>query len=321
MKCGDTGAFQRFALQVQSLVGLLKTLGPEGEIELRCGSHVMRLLSKLSPEQRTEFRQHIFRQSGTTHTLYDLSDWLRYVSQVSVRGAQDRQNSMTEQNRKTITVLHGTGGPSAATSLSAKEKKKAKGKAYCPFCDNNEHYLSQCSEVAKLSTDQLKEWIRANKRCCRCARPHQAAQCNLKKPCSFCQGKHLQPLHEVNARLAKEAQNSATTGESCLTSSASEILYLDKPVAGKRVMLKLLPVLAHYGNHTLDTFAILDDGSERTMLLPAAANTLSIQGTPEELPLRTVQQDIQVLQGSSVILSLLTCQASDKLQVQGCIYC
>ena len=36
------------------------------------------------------------------------------------------------------------------------------------------------------------------------------------------------------------------------------------------------------------------------MLLPAAANTLSIQGTPEELPLRTVWQDIQVLQGSSV---------------------
>lgn len=47
---GDTAAFEWFSLQVQSLVGLLKTLGTEGDIELRCGSHVVRLLSKLSPE-------------------------------------------------------------------------------------------------------------------------------------------------------------------------------------------------------------------------------------------------------------------------------
>ncbi len=40
VKRGDTIAFQRFTLQVQSLVGLLKTLGPEGDIELSCGSHV-----------------------------------------------------------------------------------------------------------------------------------------------------------------------------------------------------------------------------------------------------------------------------------------
>nr|XP_055023116.1 uncharacterized protein LOC129413455 [Misgurnus anguillicaudatus] len=40
VKRGDIIAFQKFSLQVQSLVGLLKTLGPEGDIELQCGSHV-----------------------------------------------------------------------------------------------------------------------------------------------------------------------------------------------------------------------------------------------------------------------------------------
>ncbi len=39
MKRGD---IQKYALQVQSLIGLLKTLGPEGDIELNCGSHVAR---------------------------------------------------------------------------------------------------------------------------------------------------------------------------------------------------------------------------------------------------------------------------------------
>lgn len=37
---GDTAAFEKFALHVQSLVGMLKTLGSDGEVELRCGSHV-----------------------------------------------------------------------------------------------------------------------------------------------------------------------------------------------------------------------------------------------------------------------------------------
>lgn len=48
---GDVAAFERFAPQVQSLVGMLRTLGSEGEAELQCGSHVARLLSKLPPEQ------------------------------------------------------------------------------------------------------------------------------------------------------------------------------------------------------------------------------------------------------------------------------
>ncbi len=64
MKCEDTIAFQKFALQVQSLVGLLKTLGPESDIELNCGSHVACLLSKLPSDQRAEFCQ-----PGTVPTL------------------------------------------------------------------------------------------------------------------------------------------------------------------------------------------------------------------------------------------------------------
>ncbi len=71
MKCGDTIAFQKFALQVQSLVGLLKTLGPESDIELNCGSHVACLLSKLPSDQRAEFCQ-----PGTVPTLLFFSFFL-----------------------------------------------------------------------------------------------------------------------------------------------------------------------------------------------------------------------------------------------------
>lgn len=55
---GDLASFDRFALQIQALVGLLKTLGPEGNVELQCGSHVARLLTKLPPDLCASFRRH-----------------------------------------------------------------------------------------------------------------------------------------------------------------------------------------------------------------------------------------------------------------------
>ncbi|XP_023818591.1 uncharacterized protein LOC111948691 [Oryzias latipes] len=197
-------------------------------------------------------------------------------------------------------VLHGAGESKPILSSKAGYmKEKIKSKVYCAYCDSNEHYLSQCGEVAKLSKEQLKDWIQVNRRCWRCARTHLAAQCTLKKPCSLCNGTHLLPIHEINAKTERVSHEVAKQ-ESCLTSSASNTLYLDRPGAGSRVMLKVVPILIHYGGRTLSAFAILDDGSERSMLLPSAAKALGIKWTPEDLPLRTVRQDIQVLHGYAV---------------------
>ncbi|KAJ8414084.1 hypothetical protein AAFF_G00066820 [Aldrovandia affinis] len=105
--------------------------------------------------------------------------------------------------------------------------------------------------------------------------------------CGLSQGKHLQVLHEINARTTKKAHKE----ESCLESTATEVLYLDR-LTDCCVLLKVVRVLLH-GDSTLDTYAILDDGSERTMLLPAATWKLGLQGTPEDLALRNIRQGIQ----------------------------
>ncbi|KAI3377067.1 hypothetical protein L3Q82_000276 [Scortum barcoo] len=112
---GDIAAFEKFALQVQSLVGML-TLGSEGEAELKCGSHVARLLSKLPPEQRAEFRRCMFHRGTQTHTLPDLSEWLKYESwcqdsegQLALRGPREKPAPRPEgrQSNRPITVPHG----------------------------------------------------------------------------------------------------------------------------------------------------------------------------------------------------------------------
>ena len=310
---GDVAAFERFSLQIQSLVGMLKTLGADGEVELQCGSHVARLLSKLPPEQRAEFRRHTFGQPSTTYTLNDLAEWLKYESwcqdfdgPLSSPVARDKESPRPHKQfgKRPVTVLHGSENKSKEARAPSSSPTNDRPSPYCAYCDNREHHLSQCAAISKLSKDQLTEWIKSNKRCWRCARPHQAAQCNLKKPCRLCNGRHLQVLHDVNTGPQKgttPAVASQDRGE-----ASTRVFYLDRPAEGSRILLKVIPVSLHHGSRTLDTYAVLDDGSERTMLLPTAAQKLGLQGTPESLPLRTIRQDVQTLQGNCVSFLIST---------------
>lgn len=82
--------------------------------------------------------------------------------------------------------------------------------------------------------------------------------------------------------------------------AGTRLYYLDRATTGGRVLLKVSKVTLHNGDQSLETYAVLDDGSERTILLPAATKELKLQGKYEELKLRTVRQDVSVLPGSSV---------------------
>ncbi|XP_048880820.1 uncharacterized protein LOC125748572 [Brienomyrus brachyistius] len=305
---GDTSTFERFALQINALVNMLKTLGPEGEAELRCGSNVARLLTKLPPDMRANFRRHAYKPLGAVHTLGDLAEWLQYECHCQgydgltkgtvVESSRDRRDRRREDKppKRTATILHGTEEvmDKAAELVHTRppKPKKPSSRSYCPYCDSPEHFLSQCSTFMTFTKEQKFNWLQSNKRCWRCGRTHQAAQCTLKKPCSICQRTHLQILHDVNDRTAREG--------SCLVSSAGDTLYLNRPPEGSKVLLKVIRVILSNGNKKLDTFAVLDDGSERTMLLPAAAHQLRLKGHPEDLSLRTIRQDIQVLHGAAV---------------------
>ncbi|RXN03965.1 guanine nucleotide-binding subunit alpha-12 isoform X2 [Labeo rohita] len=175
----DPSAFERFSLQVQSLVGLLKTLGQAGSIELHCGSHVARLLNKLPPERRADFRRHMLHRPGVTYSLVDLAEWLKYESwcqsyddQTAKGEGRARQDSRVapRSRRTTATVLTGSGNSAevrTTTYIPAKVSEKAKGRpmVYCSYCQSSEHAFSQCPRIPTLTTDQLSEWIRTNRRC------------------------------------------------------------------------------------------------------------------------------------------------------------
>lgn len=90
---------------------------------------------------------------------------------------------------------------------------------------------------------------------------------------------------------------------SCLVSITNEILYIDRPIYSKKVLLKVGKVLIQNGHRSMETYAVLDDGSERTIILHSAAQKLKLHGSPE---------DSNVLHGAAV--SFMVSSAAEPQQ-------
>lgn len=311
----DITAFKGFALRVRALVGMLAQLGEKGHIELQCGSHVTRLMSKLPQDLRSGFMRYLHPLSIRVPTLLDFARWLEFELPIQEYGyeSRPRENPDSKRDRRKdskfgrlTTVLHGaeqsSSCPTGPVFSSTSANPQGRVALPCPYCTNALHYLNQCTNFSQLTTEQRRDWVKKNRRCWRCGRCHQAAQCKLKARCKNCDGRHLEALHDLNIRPA--IVTPATENTSCLVSTANEVLYLDRPSGSSQVLLKVTKVVLHNGEQAMETYAILDDGSERTMLLPAAAKELKLKGESENLALRTVRQDLRVLHGMSVSFSI-----------------
>ncbi|XP_055008882.1 uncharacterized protein LOC129408678 [Boleophthalmus pectinirostris] len=309
IRAGDPEAFDNFALSVQALVGMLRSLEGENGYELRCGSHVDRLLSKLPANYRDGFMEysisHSILATGTdkTYTLPDFSTWLQlksHAKRISSRAAlmfQDPPKPVKSQKKAQshpFNVYYGTevqvGVTPPAPPHSNSPKARPTVKPYCPYCDIREHYLSLCPKFKSLSTAEVAAWIK-DRGCWRCGRNHTPETCTLKKLCNTCKQLHLTILHDVSQPEPKKV---------LMVGTAPDIVYVDRPSRPQRVMVKLVKVRLYNAEHSLEGFAILDNGSERTLILPSAVRHLYLTTEPESLPLCTVRQEVIHLQGAAV---------------------
>ncbi|KAJ8347082.1 hypothetical protein SKAU_G00284830 [Synaphobranchus kaupii] len=267
----------------------------------------MQALQQSYRERFTEYclSKGIIRSgSDQTYTLPDLAEWLerksqaiqvsRRVTEASqpelIHTERKEQRPFKSQKAKLATVYLGSdqearkhprasdSSPTDSSSSHTLSTKRERFKPYCPNCSNQEHYLSACSEFAKLNTTERTAWIKEKNKCWRCGRGHKQESCTLKKPCSTCNGQHLVVLHDV-----------ALTAN-VLTVNTSNTVYMDQASHSGRIMLKVVPVQLRNGRRTLNTHAVLDD----------AAQHLCLKREEELLTLRTIRQDVVKLRGDTV---------------------
>lgn len=100
---------------------------------------------------------------------------------------------------------------------------------------------------------------------------HQAAQCYLNAKCQQCHQTHLEVLHDVNSSTVVRPERPAPEPSQPVT------YYLDPTRRSSCVLLKMVKVCLYNGKRKIETYAILDDRSECTILLHSATQELGLQ--------------------------------------------
>lgn len=81
-------------------------------------------------------------------------------------------------------------------------------------------------------------------------------------------------------------------------------VHLNQSSHSGRVLLKVIPVQLWNNTKSVDTYALPDGGSERTVILLEVAHQLCLLGPQDKLALQTTQQDIVQLKDSTVTFQI-----------------
>ena len=283
----DLDALHDFSQEVNSKISLMEAVGQPNEIRSTMLPH--RLLSKLPESRQLEFRRHcLARGISTSATTFDLGRWLEDLEEAILMVRPLSQLKKAETTPSTKKTHKPTGPlPSAAvlSTSSGARSKPSNVTGSCLFCKHR-HWLSQCSKFRALSLAKKKEWSQSEKRCEKCGETaHPTDSCTFQIQCKSCSGVHLNVLHDVVQQPSTEADNTVHAG---FTGNQST------------VALKIVPVTLHGPKGRCDTYAVLDDGSQRTLLSADVVETLGLHGTTERLAIATYEGAQRIHEGLSV---------------------
>ena len=191
--------------------------------------------------------------------------------------------------------------------------KKVPQEAPCPCC-SEAHPLHRCNLFKEKSHVQRNEFVKVKGLCYNCLKnnpvlqsgiaiKHVAKCCpsKLKRRIEGCGASHHTLLHIPNQQKKESDKNSAQKDGAVQANSINTAFQEDSD----SVLLQVVPlrVLGEQGK-IVTTYAMLDSGSEITLVDPSLASSLGLQGQPGELVVSTVSNNNDVQHGCRVNLSV-----------------
>ena len=169
-------------------------------------------------------------------------------------------------------------------------------KAPCLFCDIAGHSIERCFKFKKLTVSERVEAVRKQHLCFRCLKKGHGSK-NCDKTCSKCQRRHHILLHDSSRETDKTASEGekATTAKEATTASTTKFKSSSS--------FGVLPVRVVGVSKEVRTFALLDSGSNVTLVKRSVVDTLGVKGSKTPYSVNTMA-------GKSVQDDQVTCQLS-----------
>ncbi|XP_059054418.1 uncharacterized protein LOC131848537 [Achroia grisella] len=195
-----------------------------------------------------------------------------------------------------------TGSCIETSFTTAENSLKNSSKQICTYCKGF-HALVNCNKFLALTVHNKWHFVKENKLCQKCLKrgSHNYNTCRTKGLCNKagCTHKHHKLLHNpnfinsaANIQVSEESSRPMShAGNGNAEQSPSELVTQTSSVSTTtscRPLLKVVAVTVSGPAGSVDTFALLDDGSTATFIDSEITSQIGVTGTVEQIELQCV---------------------------------
>ena len=308
IKSNDVKGLMNMSLQMEKCQITLSQLGFMSDVNNT--ENLRKMVRRLPVHIRSKWveRASSLIEVGVEPTFDHLLTFVRERSVVAnTMYGYDLANESGKQakNLTRSSQVNPSQGSSRVVTLSTESDKRNKGKSLservpkgrlsCIYC-KKAHKLRDCREFRLIDVHSKLRVISKHEMCLNCLNfKHMAESCKKRSFCevSGCNEKHNTMFH----RNSGQNSECETSQEKCVAASES-------PYKEKQVSLRIVPVVVGSGSRQIETYALLDEGSDVTLCSESLIKRLGIAGKPCKFTLTTVNKSNQNVTGREVRLQV-----------------
>ena len=312
IKAEDADALEGFAVLLSSCTNTLKAIGHSSKFE--SPDSMRKIIERLPPKLQASWRDNADRILNSEARDICIDDISLFVEQKARtlsnpvfgklpclekekknckdRGSRSKSERPAGKQLSLVTISETKSAlNSSADVLSAVHSSKKN----CLFC-NADHNLTECSSFAKVPPTDRQEFVMKQRLCFSClGGGHQSRSCHKRKPCIHCNKRHATVMH-VSAPEAIVASDRGKDGpQSENNQSSTEKIRADH-FCGLTTMegsVNALPIVAvkvkvKGSPRSVETYALLDNGSNTTFCSASLMKRLSVSGKEMRIKLTTM---------------------------------
>jgi hypothetical protein len=287
-----------FSLGLDDYIDTVKDMGLDDELRNR--SMVAKLARKFDDApgiykgwKRRKDGWNLRRPTPKTPTLEDLAAYVKELWVSLPEGFRNNCTTNKSKNRGKIVLSHAAvSKPTEDSAVSvisvASSSSNGSSVKLCSYCKGKDHYIWGCSEFKCKPVSERDQIVRELGICFACLRSdHRFNECTRKSECNIdgCKRMHNRLLHNRRNNVKKPVGANGEMADQAQRADA--VVHQMNFHSNRSVSTKIVPIRIYgeNGNYA-DTYALLDDGADVTMIEKTLAVDLGITGKQENLSLQ-----------------------------------
>ena len=339
LKPSDRAGLLAFADQLKDCEHTLESIGYLDEIN--SADNLRRIVQRLPFHLRTKFIEVAdqIQQTGQRTNISHIAEFVKVKARAAnnpvfgcvvdvARGKPDDQKRTSKArgaaspNERVTTLNTQETNPRGRQSAYYTKEVPATRYAICPAC-NGAHSLVKCKHFVDKNFEERLQVMRKAQLCHKCFKyGHIAVGCLARSTCEVqgCKRRHHTLLHPPSPQHTMQSRaRVADQGTQVDSSTPLRSGQANSTSAGKgKVCLRVVPVKVrrHDASKTVETYALLDSGSDISLCDKNLAMELGVHGHQKTFFLTTQEKEDSPRVGHEISLTVEPLDGTDKVEVK-----